>query len=330
MSDEQNQPNSVKKFARLFETMMIVHNSSGIRADEIAERLNVDVRTIYRYIKDLRKLGIQIDAASGSGGGFKGRGRFQVKAITFSGLEAAALFMAARMLMQSEGMPFRNDLDYALRKVVKAVGEEEQSYFKLMEPKVSIMLDNLKNYLPWENIFAAISDALVGQYTVEAVYHSFSDQQAASRRINPYHIFFRDGIWYIIAYCHKRNEIRTFRLDRFVSAEITPEKFPFPADFALEKYLEHAWRLVRGDSCVVKIRFFPPVTRLIKEMEWHPTQQIEETEDGTILYTATVAGTWEIKKWILGWGKYATVIEPEDFKQEISEELHCMCELYNG
>jgi predicted DNA-binding transcriptional regulator YafY len=67
---------------------------------------------------------------------------------------------------------------------------------------------------------------------------------------------------------------------------------------------------------------------LIKEGTFHRTQAIEELPEEKVLFKVVVEGTWEIKKWILGWGKYAEVISPEALRNEIAEELSAAGALY--
>ena len=78
----------------------------------------------------------------------------------------------------------------------------------------------------------------------------------------------------------------------------------------------------------IKIKIYPPVSFLILESEWHPTQKIEQLDDDSLIFEVKVEGTWEIKKWIMGWGEYAVVLEPRELREEIEAELQNMVKNY--
>ena len=68
----------------------------------------------------------------------------------------------------------------------------------------------------------------------------------------------------------------------------------------------------------------------IKEKIWHHTQRIEPDKDGSILFSAEVAGTDEVKHWVLGWGKHAEILEPEFLRDEVTRELKASLERYGA
>ena len=84
---------------------------------------------------------------------------------------------------------------------------------------------------------------------------------------------------------------------------------------------------MRGDGKPKKVvvKFDARIAPLIKEVEWHPSQQIEDLPDGDILYTATVPETTEVRIWILSYGHHAEVIAPESLRAEVAavaEKMH--------
>lgn len=318
----------IKKSERVLQTLKMIQEKDGIKAREIARELQVGTRTVYRYIEDLRKMGIKIEASSGAAGGYISKGHLALKALTFTGLEATAILLASHVLAKTDGIPLRRDLENALEKITGATRPEGKKYLRLLKPKISILVDYIKNYNPWENIFSMLNKAMMYQQTINIKYHSFSSQKFSERRVNPYHIFFRDGAWYIIAYCYQRQELRTFRLDRIHGAKLTKDNFEIDSDFNVDKYFEHSWRLAKGEAIDVKVRIFPPISFLIMESEWHPTQKIEHLDDDSLIFGVTVEGAWEIKKWIMGWGEHAVVLEPPELRDEIEAELRNMVKNY--
>jgi len=71
----------------------------------------------------------------------------------------------------------------------------------------------------------------------------------------------------------------------------------------------------------VVVRFSPAVAKRAAETRWHPSQVIEEQDDGSLLWRGKVAGLREIRIWILGWGAEAEVLEPAELRAEVASQL---------
>lgn len=209
------------------------------------------------------------------------------------------------------------------------IREKDEYFFKSLEPRTSIVIQQIKDYYPWGEAFSQINQAILDQMTVEITYDSYSSRTVSVRRVNPYHILFREGCWYLIAYCHLRKEKRIFRIDRIQNLKILNKKFQIDKEFSIEDYFKNSWKLGKGEPINVKVRFYPPVSRLIRENIWHPSQKIEEIEGDSLIFSACVEGTFEIKKWILSWGVSAICLEPEELREEIRKEMDELRIRYN-
>ena len=96
----------------------------------------------------------------------------------------------------------------------------------------------------------------------------------------------------------------------------------------MDEFLGASFGIFQGEPTLVKIRFYPEVAGYIKEKIWHDSQKLESQDDGSLLFEAVVAGTQEIKYWILGWGSHAQVLEPESLKEEICAQAVATLNLY--
>ena len=141
------------------------------------------------------------------------------------------------------------------------------------------------------------------------------------RKVDPYKVMFFDSTFYLIGHCHLRNEVRMFVLDRIKMMNVTDETFEVPSDFDLESYMQSPFKVIHDKPVKVKIRFDKKAAGYIKEKIWHHNQTIELQKDGSIIFSAEVAGTDEVKHWVLSWGKNAEVINPGFLRQEIATEL---------
>ncbi len=78
----------------------------------------------------------------------------------------------------------------------------------------------------------------------------------------------------------------------------------------------------------IKVWFSPEVAGYIKEKIWHESQEIHPQADGSIIFDAEVAGTDEIKFWLMSWGSHALVLGPESLREEIRMEAESLLNRY--
>ena len=100
-------------------------------------------------------------------------------------------------------------------------------------------------------------------------------------------------------------------------------------EFDLDAYLRQSLHLQRGQEQVtVRSRFSAYQARWVRERQYHPSQQIEELPDGGLILTAQVAGTEEVKRWLMGYGADVEVLEPAALREQIRQEIEILQKIY--
>jgi len=134
---------------------------------------------------------------------------------------------------------------------------------------------------------------------------------------------------YLIAFDEERGAQRTFKVERILAASLTPQTFDPPPGETPANELLRAWDVIADEEPIdIVIRFSPAVAKRAAETRWHPSQDIEVQPDGSLLWRGTIAGTREIRIWIMGWGANAEVLEPASLREDIAAELAQASELY--
>lgn len=164
--------------------------------------------------------------------------------------------------------------------------------------------------------------------TLNIDYFSVNKNNLTVTKVDPYNLIFREGAWYIIAYCHMKDEVETFKVSRIKSVKVTDEIYMRPYTFSLKEYLKNNWGVFRGEKIKVSVRFDKKLEDFIKNTKWHINQQIEDEENDFIIFSVYLNETNEIKKWIMSFGKMAEVIEPESLREEIKQEIEAMYKKY--
>jgi predicted DNA-binding transcriptional regulator YafY len=139
---------------------------------------------------------------------------------------------------------------------------------------------------------------------------------------------FRKHAWYLVGYCHLRNDIRTFRVGRIMSVRLSKERFQIPDDFSVEKYFSASWGVYRGKLTRFKVRFTGEAAVIVKTSQHQQFEEIEELDEGSIIYTTVVAGRVEFIRWVLGFGSEAEILEPATARKEVSRIAESMLRIY--
>ncbi len=151
-----------------------------------------------------------------------------------------------------------------------------------------------------------------------------SRDEITDRRVDPYHLTLHAGGFYLVGYCHLRQAVRLFAVERIRECDVLSTRFELPEKFDVEKYLEGAWGIIRGDVVTVKVIFAHSLARYIRDRLWHPTQRFRDLDGGRLEITIRVADTLEVRRWILGFGREAEVLEPAVLREALRLEAEAL------
>lgn len=305
-------------------TIIILKTHPGVQVKNLAQIFNISYRTIYRDFKSLDFAGLPVYSSTGPNGGYYIDEHYFLSPLRFTGEEAASLFLAGNFLLQLKGFPYQKDIHLALLKIETLLEKKNKKYINEVKDTISFNIQKLKDYEEYSETFTLLNEAILNKRQVHLKYYTISRDEITTRTINPYHLMFRQGAWYLIAYCHWRKEVKIFRIDRIKEIKISDEKFETPSKFSLSTYMGKSWQVVRGKDQKIRVKIYPPVSRWAKEELRHHTQKIRKLSDGSIIFSAEVSGLIEVKKWILGMGSSAEVLSPQILRKEIQEEIEGM------
>jgi len=223
---------------RVLAVLELLQTHGLMSGAELAARLDVDPRTLRRYIVMLETLGIPVVAERGRDGGYRLMHGFKLPPMMFTNDEALALslgLLASRNLGLSESAPagegalakLERVMPDALRRSVRAIGEV-----------VTLGMARTNASGDAETL-ATLSAAAQSQQRVHLRYRS-PQQSATERDVDPYGLTFWGGNWYVVGYCHLRQDRRSFRLDRIETVRALPASFGRPVDFDAFAFLSEA------------------------------------------------------------------------------------------
>lgn len=276
----------------------------------------------------IHRLGAPIGHDRGRGGWYYTDSSWFLPSIFLNRAEITAFFLSAELLQRYLGTPFEEPIRAALDRIQRYL-PEHVGYDLHVTTTGGFSFVGGSTVDTDPQLLSDLYRARQEQSQVEIFYYT-ADRDASTRRVvNPYYLHNVRGDWYLIAHCHVRDEPRIFLLHRIKEWRILGDRFQIQTDFSLADYLAQAFVAERGDQPVdVVIRFDAYQARWIRERRWHPSQQIEELPDGGLILRLHVGGLQEVKRWIMGYGPHAEVLEPPELREQFREEARKMAEMY--
>jgi len=310
----------------------LISSRQGKSAADLAAELECHPRTLYRDLEALQVAGFPIYTERVAGKNLWSlldTVKHQIP-VPFTLTELMALYFGRDMLKVFKDMVFYDSLESLFQKVKTTLPPESIKYLKNVEQTLHLSMKPYKEYGKFKEILNRVNDAAINRKSIEIVYFTMSRKKETRRRVDPYRIWFFNGTFYLIGLCHMRNEVRIFALDRIKMLHQTKKTFEVPEDFSLEKFMGPSFGVYQGPPIKIKVWFHPDVAGYIKEKIWHESQKIHPQNDGSIIFEAEVAGTDEIRFWIMSWGSKAEVLEPESLREEIRTEAEMMANRYEA
>ncbi len=313
-----------EQFARLIQILQLLDSEPyAWDASGLEEKFDVSRATIERDIAVLRQWG----QVKRKGGKF-GLAEMKFLPTSFTPPEALALRLAGTSFAAQAGAAYKGALTSALKKIDQVLPRRIAGEIKKAGERVSFGLPVVRDFSAV--VYQDLQSAIVQHHPVDLTYLSRTRPEPTRRRVDPYGLTYKIGAWYLVGYCHLREGIRTFGLDRIKWLRIAEEaRFSYPQDFDLAEWLARGWQLqAGGEPTEVVIRFDAGVAGWIAGGQWHTTQQIEKHPDGSLTFRVTVHGYEEMLYWVLSFGASAEVLEPVPLRAAAAEAAQKMSARY--
>jgi len=315
---------------KIIQSMSAAHQGKAVAA--LAQELDCSPRTVYRDLEALQVAGFPIYTDR-----VEGRQRWSLLdtelqhiPVPFSLPELMALYFSRGMVKIFKGTVFSDSLESLFKKIKTTLPPESLAYLRTMEQTFRVSQKPYKDYSQLKETINHINQAAFKKKSLDIVYYTMSREEESRRIIDPYGVWFFQGTFYLIAFCHVRSEIRIFAVDRIKELCMTDQSFTVRSDFDLETFMKPSFGVVKGPMTRIRLRFDHEIAGYIKEKVWHESQTVTSEPDGSLLFEAEVAGTDEVKAWILSWGSRVEVLEPALLRKEVTQEARLMQKRYGN
>jgi predicted DNA-binding transcriptional regulator YafY len=242
--------------------------------------------------------------------------------------ELMALYFGRRMAGALKGTVFHDALESLFEKIKTLLPGEMLQQLERAQTGLSVGTTPVKPHAAYRGMIDIVTQAVSQRRRLAMTYRTMRNRVETRRRVDPYRLLYFQGAFYLIGYCALRRDIRVFALDRVRRLDLTDESFELPADVILDDFLRPSFGVFLGPPTSVRVRFAPEIAGYIAEKTWHASQELRLQKDGSVIFEAQVAGTEEIKRWILTWGAQAAVLHPDSLRAELRRESEAMAKNY--
>jgi predicted DNA-binding transcriptional regulator YafY len=269
--------------SRVLTVLELLQARPFITGPELAARLEMDVRTVRRYITHLQDVGIPIEGTIGRYGGYRLRPGFKLPPLLFTEEEATAIMLG---LLASPWL----EIEQSAAAVEGALAKVSRVLPLRARERLQSITEHLVFFAPQQaarpdvTLLTTLSEA-IGQLRRIAIDYRSHEDKLTHRKVEPYGIVAWDGHWYLVGYCCLRQGHRTFRLDRIQQIAVLAESFERPEAFDCRAYVieQYAKKSIRWQ---VAVEFQAPMYTVQQKI---PTSygRLSATPGGVLFQTHT-------------------------------------------
>ncbi|HEX9911991.1 MAG TPA: YafY family protein [candidate division Zixibacteria bacterium] len=314
----------MNKFDRLLYILNLLRTKQSLQAVDLARECQVSERTIYRDIISLSSANVPIYFDDG----YKLLTDAFLPPLNFSIDDYLVLKLGLGSSPLSINTPLGKSAKRVLSKIDSGLSQEVKNRLSDLGDPLRITLKTTVDFNKLGLIFNLIEQSILNRRTIRLDYEGLESGKN-SREIDPYALIFRRHSWYLLGFCHLREQIRVFRLNRIYKVTLTDKNFEKRPDFSIEEFFKNSWEIYQGEPTKVKLKFSGKAVKVIESGQHHTSENLSKQNDGSLVYSVKVSGIEEISRWVLGFGEMVEVLEPEELRVNIKETVQKMQKLYS-
>lgn len=309
----------MNRLDRLTAILIHLQTKRVVRAQELADRFEISLRTVYRDIRSLEEAGVPIGAEAGVGYFLTD---YHLPPVMFTNAEASALMFGAKLIERWGDESVQTAFESALYKIKSVLKRTDQEHLDELTSHIGISKPNTR--IPYSsNLLNTIQHAIGRQHVLDMRYQTGYPETETQREVEPLGLYHYSTAWHLIAFCRNRQDYRDFRVDRIRQLTDTEQRFDRQNRLSLREYLEQQ---ANHDIPVMNVTvvFNKAEARFVQDYRYSWGFLGEEDLGDHVrmhFYTPYVEG---IARWLLSYGNTVTVEGPALLQatiQRLAEEI---------
>ncbi|MBF0575138.1 helix-turn-helix transcriptional regulator [Dysgonomonas sp. GY617] len=313
----------MNRLERISSILVQLQSRSVITAQQIADRFDISLRTVYRDIRTLEEAGIPIIGNVGIG--YSLVDGYKLPPLMFTREEAIAFLTAEKFIEKMSDLQNVQSYKSGMSKIKAVLKYVEKDYLSDVEDNISILgKSDTGRELPTaitQCILKSISERIVMRISYS------SNENMSERDIEPIGCFYSQINWYMVAFCRLRNDYRSFRIDKINSFSLTDESFS-KEHLSLPQYIEK-YRLQKDIyEVIIRVKSSDLIT--INDYKYYHGWLKEEVEDDYTDIYFRIFNLEHFARWYLSFADIADVLQPAILQEKVKDQINLLLNRYSG
>ena len=293
---------------RLFRILYYILEKEKVTANELADKFEVSVRTIYRDIDSISSVGVPIFTTQGKGGGIKIDNEYILNKSLFDANEKEQIIAALQGLEKTNKV-YKSELITKL-----------SALFKIKNSNwIEIDFTSWGSNNTYQDLFNTLKIAIINKNIISFSYNS-SKAEKINRRVKPIRLLFKEQDWYLYAFCLLRNDFRYFKLSRIKDLEVLAINYEDNFENIVLK------REIKYENTVnIKLKFNKSVAfRVYDEFN----EAIVEDKKGNLYVEMKIPNNYKLYNYIFSFGANVEILEPEEIRTQFKNMINKIAKKY--
>ena len=309
----------MNRLDRLTAILIHLQTKRVVRAQELADRFGISLRTVYRDVRSLEEAGVPIGAEAGVGYFLTD---YHLPPVMFTSAEASALLLGGKLIEKWSDESVRTEFESALYKIKSVLKRSDQERLDDLDAHINVAKPTRRE--PYSGgVLNTIQQAIAQHHVLDLHYHSQYNDAETQREVEPVGLYHYHMGWHLIAFCQTRQDYRDFRVDRIRHLTDTNQRFARRERLSLQEYLE---RVGKSDMPVAEVTLViqKSVTRFMQEQKYAYGFQDEEVSGSYVRMRFQTPYLEGLARWLLMYGNSVTIEQPDSLQtlmQTLVEEI---------
>jgi len=310
---------------RLNAILVHLQSKKKVKAQEIADRFGITLRTVYRDVKALDESGVPIIGEAGVG--YSVMEGYRLPPVMFTQEEATALLMSAKLSTPLPGNAIKHHLEDALFKIKSVVRGTDKDYLDELEKLVAVEISRLPPADKPSYVMQQLQKAMIDKHVVKLQYQSLYKEEKTLRDIEPIGLYYYGLGWHIIAWCRLRKGYRDFKVDRIQSVSATDESFAKKKHPSLHEYIQEMAFKMEMQEVVIRMKKETSLY-IVSQKYNHGFVSQEPVGSKEVRMRFLVGHMDTFARWLLMFTNAVTIESPLSLNELMEQLVEKLCETY--
>jgi predicted DNA-binding transcriptional regulator YafY len=317
----------MNRIDRLTAILIHLQTKRVVKAEEISERFEISLRTVYRDVKALMEAGVPIGSEAGKG--YFIVDGYHLPPVMFSQQEASAMLTAGKLVEKMTDASIRKAYESALLKIKAVLNDSEKDHLENLQSSIEVFRYIDPN-LQSPNPFMAEVQKAIGQKLVMLLQYQSIKNEETKREVEPIGVVYYSANWHMIAWCRLRNGYRDFRIDLIKSLKPTGANFDARNLLTLQEYFHSLEQAHRSEMEKVVVSFDRKTANYTKSSRVYYGFVSEEEKDDRCHMTFLTGSLRSFGRWLMIYGSGVEIESPDTLRAVMEEMVEELVVHYRG